>query len=72
MRIVGSVVLTPVRQRDHWLVKMTWWRKTRYFGQFDSEAAAEKWIGEHHWLTDQRENANAAEADEPEPNDRGG
>jgi hypothetical protein len=66
---VGSVVLTLVRQRDHWRVKMTWWKKTRYFGQFNSQSEAEKWIEEHRWLTDQREEPGVAEADDPEPND---
>jgi hypothetical protein len=25
----------------------------RFFGKFDSQAEAEKWIAEHHWLTEQ-------------------
>jgi len=24
-----------------------------HFGKFDSQAEAEKWIAEHHWLTEQ-------------------
>jgi hypothetical protein len=49
-----TVVLTPDRQRDHWRVKMTWSsRIPRYFGSFNSQAEAEKWIKEHHWLTEQ-------------------
>jgi len=51
-----TVVLTSDRQRDRWRVKMTWSRRTpRYFGTFNSQAEAEKWIKEHHWLANRRE-----------------
>jgi hypothetical protein len=34
---------------------MTWPDSApRYFGKFASKAEAEKWIAEHHWLTEQR------------------
>ncbi len=33
---------------------MTWPQSPpRYFGKFDSETAAERWIAEHRWLTKQ-------------------
>ena len=57
-------MLTPVRHRDHWRVKMTWPNKTpRFFGRFESEADAERWIEEHRWLTTQPQEPGA---DEPE------
>jgi hypothetical protein len=34
-------------------VKIAWPNKTpRYFGKFPSQAEAEKWIANHHWLTE--------------------
>ena len=50
----GRVTLTAVRRLDGWRVEMTWPDHTpRYFGRFTSQAEAEKWIAEHHWLTEQ-------------------
>jgi hypothetical protein len=49
-----AVTLTAVQGRDYWRVKMTWPDSApRYFGKFASKAEAEKWIAEHHWLTEQ-------------------
>jgi hypothetical protein len=43
---------------------MTWPNKTpRFFGRFESEADAERWIEEHRWLTTQPQEPGA---DEPE------
>jgi hypothetical protein len=58
----GGVVLRPVKDRDHWRVQMTWpvgpatrlRHTSRYFGQFNSEAEAERWIAEHRWFTQQK------------------
>jgi hypothetical protein len=58
---VSSVVLTPVMLSRHWRVKIAWPNKTpHYFGKFQSQAEAQKWIEDHHWLTEQ-----AQEPDEP-------
>jgi hypothetical protein len=38
----------------------------RFFGKFDSQAQAEKWIAEHQWLTEQRKVAR--DAPEATPN----
>lgn len=68
---MSSVVLTPVTQAGYWRVKIAWPNKTpHYFGRFQSQAEAERWIAEHHWLIEQRQEPDAAEADDPEaPND---
>jgi hypothetical protein len=29
-----------------------------FFGKFETQAEAEKWIAEHRWLTERREAAN--------------
>jgi hypothetical protein len=50
----GGVTLTAVQGWDYWRVKMAWPDSTpRYFGKFASNAEAEKWIAEHHWMTEQ-------------------
>jgi hypothetical protein len=52
-----TVVLTAVAQSRYWRVKMEWPNKNpHFFGQFRSQAEAEKWIAEHRWLTEQRTN----------------
>jgi hypothetical protein len=57
VRLMGAdFVMQPVKSRGHWRVQMTWPRAhgpTRYFGKFDSEAEAKRWIAEHRWLTKQ-------------------
>jgi hypothetical protein len=52
---MGGVKLTAVERSDYWRVKMAWpdHITPRYFGRFASRAEAEKWIAEHHWLTEQ-------------------
>jgi hypothetical protein len=30
----------------------------RYFGKFETQAEAQRWIAEHRWLTEQREPAS--------------
>jgi hypothetical protein len=60
---LSSVVLTPVRQADYWRVKIAWSKTIpRYFGKFHSQTEAEKWIEEHHWLTEQRQEPDVAPA----------
>jgi hypothetical protein len=55
-RALSSVVLSPVRQAGYWRVKIAWPNHTpRYFGKFNSQAEAEKWIEEHRWLIEQRQ-----------------
>jgi hypothetical protein len=50
----GGVKLTAVQGWDHWRVKMAWPdHAPRLFGKFASKAEAEKWITEHHGLTEQ-------------------
>ena len=58
---LSSVVLTPVRQADYWRVKIAWSKTIpRSFGKFHSQTEAEKWIEEHHWLTEQRQEPDVA------------
>lgn len=69
-----SCVVSSVRQADYWRVKMKWPNSIpRFFGRFNTEAEAERWIAEHRWLTEQREepDVTTAPAGDPEaPNDR--
>jgi hypothetical protein len=52
----GGVTLTAVQGWDYWRVKMAWLDHTpRYFGKFDSQAQAEKWIAEHRSLAKQHQ-----------------
>jgi len=45
----------------HWRVKMTWPdQTTRYFGKFNSQADAERWIVEHRWLMRRQKDLEAA------------
>jgi hypothetical protein len=60
-------VLTAVAQSRYWRVKMEWPNKNpHFFGQFRSQAEAEKWIAEHRWLTERRTNIIIAGADDLE------
>jgi hypothetical protein len=57
-----TVVLTPVTRSGYWRVEIAWPRSPlRYLGRFNTRAEAEKWIGEHHWLTTRREEASAGD-----------
>ena len=50
--------LKPVR-RDRWRIQIS--RpdyKPRFFGDFDSEAEAARWIKEHSWLAPDTSSAN--------------
>jgi hypothetical protein len=48
-------------------VRIAWPNKTpRYFGSFDSQAEAEKWIDDHRWLITQPQEPGA---DDPEADD---
>ena len=63
-RALSSVVLSAVRQDDHWRGKIAWPNYTpRYFGRFDSQAEAERWIVDHQWLTEQRQEPDADDPD---------
>ena len=63
-RALSSVVLSPVRQGDDWRVKIAWPDAIpRYFGKFNSQAEAEKWIEDHRWLTTQRQKSDVAPPD---------
>jgi hypothetical protein len=63
----GGVKLTAVQGWDHWRVKMAWPdHAPRLFGKFASKAEAEKWITEHHGLTEQSN--PAPDALEAKPN----
>jgi hypothetical protein len=67
---LSSIVLTPVRQARHWRVKIAWPKKTpHFFGRFETLAEAERWIAKHHWMTEQRQEPDAAEADDPDDPD---
>jgi hypothetical protein len=49
---MGGVLLTAVQQSDYWRVKIAWPEHSpRYFGKFESEQEAQKWIKDHDWLT---------------------
>ncbi len=51
---MGVVLLVSVRQDDHWRVQLAWPNgNTRRFGKVGSQREAERWIAEHHWLTEQ-------------------
>jgi hypothetical protein len=61
-------MLSPVKQADHWRVKIAWpGQVARFFGRFDTEAEAERWIEEHRWLTEQRQEPDAVEPDADDP-----
>jgi hypothetical protein len=61
---MNSVMLTPVALKGFWRVKMMWPNKSvHFFGKFLSRAEAEKWIEQHRWLTEQRQEPGA---DEPQ------
>ena len=52
----GAITITSIRQSDHWRVEMKWPHSPpRYFGNFDSQREAEKWIEEHRWMTTRRQ-----------------
>lgn len=54
---LSSLVLKPVERLGCWRVELAWpHHPRRYFGNFSSEAEAEKWIKQHDWLTKQRRN----------------
>jgi hypothetical protein len=62
---VSSVTLRPIMQRNYWRVEITWPdHRPRHFGKFRSRAEAEKWIEEHHWLTEQTQEPK----EQPTPN----
>ncbi len=49
----GSLKLSAIKHSDRWRVELTWPnRLPRYFGWFDSQKQAEKWISDHRWLVE--------------------
>jgi hypothetical protein len=63
-RALSTAVLLPIRQGDDWRVKIAWPHAIpRYFGKFNSQAEAEKWIEDHRWLTTQRQKSDVAPPD---------
>ena len=43
--------LPPVKRGDRWRIQMSWPDyNPRFFGEFDSEAEAARWIKQHSWL----------------------
>jgi hypothetical protein len=67
---MSTVVLTPVAEALYWRVKIARPNKTpHFFGKFQSRADAERWIAEHRWMTEQRQEPDLAKADDPvDPN----
>ena len=64
---MSSLVLTAVAEASYWRVKIAWPNKTpHYFGKFQSQAEAEKWMEEHRWLITQPQEPGA---DDPEADD---
>jgi len=56
MRNRGGLTLSPIVQSDHWRVEFSWPnRPSRYFGKFETKQDAEKWISEHRWMTEMRQ-----------------
>jgi hypothetical protein len=56
-----TVVLTAVARSGYWRVKIAWPNKSpHFFGNFLSQAKAEKWIEQHRWLTEQRQEPDVA------------
>ena len=44
--------LKPVQRGDRWRIQMSWpGYNARFFGDFNSEAEATRWIKDHSWLT---------------------
>jgi hypothetical protein len=44
--------LKPVQRGGRWRIQISWPDyNPRFFGDFDSEAEAARWIKEHSWLT---------------------
>jgi hypothetical protein len=51
-----TAVLTPVTEEGYWRVKIAWPNSTpRFFGRFDTQTEAEKWITDHRWMAEQRQ-----------------
>jgi hypothetical protein len=43
--------LKPVQRGDRWRIQMSWpGYNARFFGDFNSEAEATRWIKDHSWL----------------------
>jgi len=43
--------LKAVKRGNHWRIQMSWPnRMPRFFGDFETEAEATRWIKEHSWL----------------------
>ena len=63
-RTGGAVELTPFSQSGYWRVEIAWLDATpRYFGKFQSQSEAEKWIEQHRWLTEQTQEPSGVLSD---------
>jgi hypothetical protein len=48
--------LIAVERNGHWTVCIIWSNgKKAYFGKYDSEREAERWIEQHKWMTTEAE-----------------
>jgi hypothetical protein len=66
-----TVVLTAVVRAGYWRVRIAWPTSIpRYFGRFDTQAEAEKWIEQHRWLTEQHQKPDVAPTAKVQFNDR--
>ena len=55
--------LKAVKRGDRWRIQMSWPdRMPRFFGEFETEAEAARWIKEHSWLASD----NAESTDMPD------
>ncbi len=58
--------LKPVKWGARWRIQMSWPDyNPRYFGDFDGEVEAVRWIKEHSWLAPDKE--ESAEVPDPQP-----
>jgi hypothetical protein len=66
-----TAVLIAVARLGYWRVKLAWPSSIpRYFGRFDTQAEAEKWIEQHRWLTEQPQTPDVAPTAKVQFNDR--
>ena len=55
------MTLKSLKLSNYWRVQMAWPDSNpRFFGKFNSQADAEKWIVEHRWLMQRQNDVEAA------------